>query len=77
MMDIEGHWDNFLPSCELSYNNKYQRNIDMALFEALYGRVCISPIGWFEIRDVKSFGFDLGKDAQDKVRCIQAKIQLM
>ena len=49
----------------------------MELFEALYGRGCKSPIGWFEVGDVKTFGVDLGKDAQDKVRCIQAKIFAM
>ncbi|WMV50945.1 hypothetical protein MTR67_044330 [Solanum verrucosum] len=38
----------------------------MPPFEALYGRGCRSPIGWFEAGDVKPLGVDLVKDAQDK-----------
>ncbi len=36
--------------------------------------ICRSPIGWFEAGDVKPLGVDLVKDAQDKVRSIQAKL---
>ncbi|WMV25321.1 hypothetical protein MTR67_018706 [Solanum verrucosum] len=45
-----GHWDKFIPLCEFSYNNSYHFSIDMAPFEALYGRGCRSPIGLFEAR---------------------------
>ncbi|XP_049390874.1 uncharacterized protein LOC125855220 [Solanum stenotomum] len=44
----------------------YHSHIDMAPFEALFGRGCRSPIRWFEVGDVKPLGFDLVKDAQDK-----------
>ena len=74
VIDFGGHWDKFLPLCEFSYNNSYHSNIDMAPFEALYGRGCRSPIGWFEAGDVKPLGVDLVKDAQDKVRSIQTKL---
>ena len=33
------HWDSFLPLAEFSYNNSYHSSIDMAPFEALYGRI--------------------------------------
>ena len=55
-----------------SYNNSYHSNIDMAPFEALYGRVFRSSIGLFEVLDVKPLGVDLVKDAHDKVNNIQA-----
>ncbi|WMV29781.1 hypothetical protein MTR67_023166 [Solanum verrucosum] len=74
VIDFGGHWDKFLPLCEFSYNNSYHSNIDMTPFEALYGRVCRSLIGWFEAGDVKPLGVYLVKDAQDKVRSIQAKL---
>lgn len=61
-------------SLDLSYNNNYYSNIDMTPFEALYGRGCISLIGWFEVVDVKPLGIYLVKDAQHKVRNIQAKL---
>jgi hypothetical protein len=31
-------WDKSLPYAELSYNNSYQVSIEMAPYEALYGR---------------------------------------
>ncbi|KAH0673678.1 hypothetical protein KY290_026956 [Solanum tuberosum] len=70
------HWDKFLPLSEFSYNNSYHSSIDIALFKALYGRGCRTPIEWFEAGDVKPFGVDLVKDAQDKVKTIQAKLLL-
>ena len=73
MIDFGGHWETFLPLCEFSYINSYHSSIDMAPFEALYGRGCRSPISWFEAGDVKPLGVDLVKDSQDKVRSIQAK----
>ncbi|WMV19428.1 hypothetical protein MTR67_012813 [Solanum verrucosum] len=74
VIDFGRHWDKFLPLCEFSYNNSYHSSNDMTPFEALYGRGCRSPIGWFEAGDVKPLGVDLVKDAQDKVRNIQAKV---
>ncbi|KAH0781418.1 hypothetical protein KY290_001016 [Solanum tuberosum] len=74
VIDFGRHWDKFLPFCQFSYNNSYHSYIDMAPFEALYGRGCRSPIGWFEVGDVKPLGVDLVKDAQDKVQSIQAKL---
>ncbi|WMV23718.1 hypothetical protein MTR67_017103, partial [Solanum verrucosum] len=74
VLDFGGHWDKFIPLCEFSYNNSYHSSIDMAPFEALYGRGYRSPIGWFETEDVKPLGVDLVKDAQDKVMSIQAKL---
>ncbi|WMV09503.1 hypothetical protein MTR67_002888 [Solanum verrucosum] len=66
VIDSGGHWDKFLPLCEFSYNNSYHSSIDMAPFEALYGRICRSPIGWFGARDVKPLEINFVKDPQDK-----------
>ena len=44
VIEFGGHWDD-LPLAEFSYNNSYHSSIDMAPFEALYGRRCRSPIG--------------------------------
>ena len=43
VIEFGGHWDSFLPLAEFSYNNSYHSSIDMAPFEALYGRRCRSP----------------------------------
>ena len=61
VIDFGGHWDKFLPLCKFSYNNSCYSTIDMEPFEALYGRGCRSPIGFFEDGDVKSLGVDLVK----------------
>ena len=34
-----------LPLVEFTYNNSYQAGIQMAPYEALYGRPCKSPLG--------------------------------
>ena len=55
VLDFGGAWDKYLPLAEFAYNNSYQSSIQMAPFEALYGRKCRSPIGWFEVADDKLF----------------------
>ncbi|XP_073225700.1 uncharacterized protein [Cicer arietinum] len=49
VLDLGGSWDQHLPLMEFVYNNSYQSSIQMAPFEALYGRRCSSPIEWFEV----------------------------
>ncbi|CAM8922804.1 unnamed protein product [Rhodiola kirilowii] len=46
----------------------------MAPFEALYGRRCRSPIGWFELGESKLLGPDMIRDAINKVRLIKDKL---
>ena len=48
MIDFKGYWDRHLPMVEFTYNNSFHSSISMAPYEALYGRRCMSPIGWFE-----------------------------
>ena len=45
----------------------------MTPFEALYGRRCRSPIGWFDAFEVRPWGTDLLKESLDKVKFIQEK----
>ena len=52
VIEFGGHWDNFLTLEEFSYNSSYHSSIYMAPFEALYGRRCRSPIGWFDAFEV-------------------------
>ena len=48
-LDFKGSWDDHLPLIEFAYNNSFHSSIGIAPFEALYGRKCRSPIGWFEV----------------------------
>ncbi|KAJ8770467.1 hypothetical protein K2173_017958 [Erythroxylum novogranatense] len=48
VMDFKGAWDEHLPLVEFAYNNSYHSSIQMAPYEALYGRRCTTPICWDE-----------------------------
>ncbi|XP_070004308.1 uncharacterized protein [Nicotiana sylvestris] len=47
----------------------------MAPFEALYGRRCRSPIGWFEVGEAELLGLDLVHHAMEKVKVIQERMK--
>ena len=74
MIDFEGSWDQHLPFIEFAYNNSYQASIQMALFEALYGRKCRSPVGWFETGEQKLLGPDLVQEALEKIKLIRERM---
>ena len=43
----------------------------MAPFESLYGRRCISPVGWYEAGEFVVIGPDIVNEALEKVRVIR------
>ncbi|KAF3646392.1 Apyrase 2 [Capsicum annuum] len=47
----------------------------MALFEALYGRKCRSPIGWFEVGEVAVSVPDSVFEAMEKVKLIKERLK--
>ena len=47
----------------------------MVTYEALYGRKCRSPVGWFEVGDGQLLGPDMVKDAVDKVKLIRDRMR--
>jgi hypothetical protein len=64
-------WDKWLPLADFSYNNSYQESVKMALFEALYGRKCRTPLSWVEPGERRYYGIDFVKEAEEQVRAIQ------
>ena len=48
----------------------------MAPYEALYGRRCRSPIGWFEVGEAGLIGQDLVHQAMEKVKVIQERLKI-
>ncbi|KAL0352231.1 UNVERIFIED_CONTAM: hypothetical protein Scaly_1611800 [Sesamum calycinum] len=46
IIEFRGNWDDHIPLMEFAYNNSFHSSVDMALYEALYGRKCRSPICW-------------------------------
>ena len=59
---------------EFSYNNSYQMSIQMAPYEALYGRSCRSLICWTEVGKRSITGPDLVKDTSEKVDLIRKSL---
>jgi len=49
IIDFRGSWKDYLPLAEFAYNNSYQASIQMAPYEALYGRRCRTPTCWTEL----------------------------
>ncbi|KAK6148426.1 hypothetical protein DH2020_019338 [Rehmannia glutinosa] len=56
VLDLDGSWETYLPLVEFAYNNSYLATIQMAPYEALYGRKCRSPAYWDEVGERKIFG---------------------
>ncbi|WMV50693.1 hypothetical protein MTR67_044078 [Solanum verrucosum] len=75
VINFKGSWDNHLPLIEFAYNNSYHSSIQMALYEALYGRRCRSPVGWFEVGEVALIGPDSNLDAMEKVKLIRDRLK--
>ncbi|KAI3732574.1 hypothetical protein L1987_63780 [Smallanthus sonchifolius] len=71
VIDFKGNWDLHLPLVEFSYNNSYHTSINMAAFEALYGRKCRSPICWTEIGESQITGPELIQETSDKIMLIR------
>ncbi|XP_069154432.1 uncharacterized protein [Solanum lycopersicum] len=46
----------------------------MALFEALYGRRCRSPVGWFEVGESYILGPNIKHETVEKVRMIKDRL---
>jgi hypothetical protein len=56
VLDNRGSWDNLLPLIEFTYNNSFHSSIGMAPFEALYGRICQTPLCWYQDGESTLFG---------------------
>ena len=58
MINFNGSWDDHLPMIEFCYNTSCYTIIHMAPYESLFGGVCRSLIGWFELGEVALIGPD-------------------
>ena len=71
VLDHKGSWEGHLPLVEFAYNNIYQASIQMAPYEALYGRPCRSLLCWTEVGESSITGPDLIRDTFEKVSLIR------
>jgi hypothetical protein len=69
-------WDKILPYAEFSYNNSYQASIEMAPFEAPYGRQCRTSLFWSQTRESQVFGLEVLRDAEKQVKMIRRNLKV-
>ena len=65
VIDFKGSWDDHFPLIGFSYNNRYNSSIGMTPFEALCGRRCRSPVGWFEVGECYILGPEIIHEAME------------
>jgi hypothetical protein len=75
VIHYDKNWDKCLSLAEFSYNNSYQASLQMAPFEALYGRRCRTPLSWSQTGERKIYGPDLVNEAEEKVKVIQKNLR--
>ena len=74
VLDLKGSWEEHLPLVEIAYNNSYQASIQMAPYEVLYGRPCLSPVCWKGVGERSSTGPNLVRDTSEKVKLIRKRL---
>jgi len=75
ILDHLGSWDEVLPLVEFTYNNSYQASIEMAPYEALYGRRCRTPLCWYQDGESVFVGPELLQQTTEKVQLVRDRLQ--
>ncbi|KAK8502237.1 hypothetical protein V6N12_038555 [Hibiscus sabdariffa] len=76
IIDFQGTWEKQLPLVEFAYNNSYQASIQMAPYEALYGRRCRTPVCWAEAGQKLLPLSDILKGTIEKVKLISERLKV-
>ena len=74
-LDFGGNWDKQVSLMKFAYNNSYQTSLNMAPFEAMYGKKCKMLIYWEENWEKKLFGPELVQMTTDNIQVIQADLK--
>ena len=75
VMEFKGSWDTYLALMECAYNNSYRASIEMAPFEALYGRKCRTPVCWDEVGERRLVGLELVHITSEKVKVVRDNLK--
>ena len=76
VLQFKGSWDRHLPLMEFAYNNSYQSSIEMAPYEALYGRKRRTPLCWDEVGERKLLGPEIVQVMTDNVKVIIDRLKI-
>ena len=74
VLDHKVSWKKHFPLVEFAYNNSYRVSIQMAPYEALYGRPCRSPLCWTVVGESSITGPDMIRDTSEKVSLIRQRL---
>ncbi|KZV41358.1 Retrotransposon protein, Ty3-gypsy subclass, partial [Dorcoceras hygrometricum] len=75
VLDFSDSWDFKFPVIEFTYNSSYQASIEMAPYEALYGRKCRLPILWDDIGEITEIGPDIVEQTTEAIKRIRDRIK--
>ena len=75
VLQFKGHWNEYLPLAEFTYNNSYHSSIEMSPYEAFYGKQCRTPLCWNETGERKLIGPEIVQTTVDKVNVIRARLK--
>ncbi|KAK8936665.1 hypothetical protein KSP39_PZI012024 [Platanthera zijinensis] len=76
VLDLKGSWEKYLALVEFSYNNSYQASIQMAPYEALYGRRCRTPLSWAEDGERELYNKEKMDKWHEKIVLIQQRMKV-
>ncbi|KAL4388247.1 hypothetical protein GQ457_09G020500 [Hibiscus cannabinus] len=74
-IDFRGSWEDHLPLVEFAYNNSFQSSIQMAPYEALYGRRCRTPLGWMGLSERRVLGPEVVQQTEDTIGVIRDRLR--
>ena len=74
VLNFKGSWEKYLSLVEFAYNNSYHSSIEMAPYEALYGRKSKAPLCWEEVGERKLLGPEIIHMTSEKIDLILKKI---
>ena len=74
-MDFKGSWEKYLSLVEFYYNNSYHSSIEMAPYQALYGRKCKSPLCQEEVGERKLLRPEIIQMTSKKINLIRKRMQ--
>jgi hypothetical protein len=69
-------WGKSFPYAKFSYNNSYKASLKMAPFEALYGRMCRTPLMWSEVGERTFFGPATIVEAEQNVAKVRENLKI-
>jgi hypothetical protein len=67
VLSWKGGWEDHLALVEFAYNNSYHATIEMAPYEALYGRHCVSLLRWETPGEKTLVGSDWIQQTTEKI----------